>query len=706
MIKRFCESNPNINLCHFVVVRFLSVNMLRNRENSVLVVAVLLISSFLFIQWSGPIDNSRGSSVKLPSSSNQNGDSRTSLSLTDERLNALSKQVEELKDRLHRTEISSRNDVDKAESSSKSLSTETQNAQDAKPFVSATATPSSNSGAGPSDNDGFVKIVDGHSGLSVRLPWIPRRSLAKLAIDVKSNDYATLIVDNWFGNVHDSSLPAKWSLRPEEIELVGRASELPLVRAPRLPTCALLSASGSLSSPLIATNDKFPPFNDMSTLVRTGSDSNGWINSTGSKIVNDVADPHSVVRSLIWHRITFAETSDFIGLDTEDGRNKVYASMTDFSRQRYCSVNGAGLSGDFRPRLACDGKTENPISTQRPYCNRPTAPAAIVSIDCAIVENGAYNEVIIFNVITFDAGGNIVTFNAHMGGVRWAIPSTARVIEYDELGCVGTSVYPTAPGHFFNEILPRLIHMDMVLPTRIPMLWPPGEMPKRMLASFIASGLVSKDRVFVDTVNGASTLYRAKRLYVFTSDYDPGLTPLILTMSQRMFAARLHSWIESEERKRSSLSNAPALDLPFDHGGIVLILRNKGEPRSIVNEDELISSLRSQHPGIFIDAFVPGSPGRSFLECSSRVYGAKVVIGPHGANMNNFVGAKPGTWVVEIGYSDEGSPLPGDYFCQARNLGMRYWLSMADSGSYSSGIIANVPDILRITKMAYNQSIS
>jgi len=678
--------------------------MIRVRENSVLVVAILLISIFLFIQWGGPIDTTRGSTVILPSSSDNN---RPSLSLTDERLNSLSKQVDELRERLHRAEAAnsqfSRTDIDNVANGNQSAPTETQNVPTTKPAVSETASHSSNSGIGPADKNGFVTIVDGHSGPSVRLPWIPQRSLAKLAIDVKSNEYATLIVDNWFGSVHDSSLPIKWSLRPEETELVGRASDEPLARASRLPTCSPLSASGSLTSPLIASNDKFPPFNDLATLVRTGSDSFGWINNTGLQNKNDVADPHSVVRALIWHRITFKETGDFIGLETEEGRNKVYASMTEFSRQRYCAVNGAGLSGDFRPRISCDGKTENPVSTQKPYCNRPTAPAAIVSIDCAIVENGAFADVIVFNVITFDAGGNIVTFNAHMGGVRWAIPSAAHVVEYDELGCVGTSVYPTAPGHFFNEILPRLIHMDMVLPSRVPMLWPPGEMPKRMLASFIASGLVSKERIFVDTIIGASNLYRAKRLYVFTSDYDPGLTPLILSMSQRMFAARMHSWIESEELKRKSAPNSPALDLPFDHGGIVLLLRNKGEARSIVNEDELISALRAHHPGVPIDAFVPGSPGRSFLECSSRVYGAKVVIGPHGANMNNFVGAKPGTWVVEIGYSDGGNSLPGDYFCQARNLGMRYWLSMADSGSYSSGIVVNVPDILSITKMAYGQ---
>ena len=105
--------------------------------------------------------------------------------------------------------------------------------------------------------------------------------------------------------------------------------------------------------------------------------------------------------------------------------------------------------------------------------------------------------------------------------------------------------------------------------------------------------------------------------------------------------------------------------------------------------------------GVPIDAFVPGGAGRSYVECAARVLAARVVIGPHGANLNNFVAQRAGGTIVEIGYADNDNPLPSDYFCQARNLGLRYWLSMADAGSYASGIVANVDDILEITKQAF-----
>ena len=70
--------------------------------------------------------------------------------------------------------------------------------------------------------------------------------------------------------------------------------------------------------------------------------------------------------------------------------------------------------------------------------------------------------------------------------------------------------------------------------------------------------------------------------------------------------------------------------------------------------------------------------------------------------MNNFVAALPGAYIIEIGYNDEGNPVPSDYFCQARNLGLHYWLSISDSGCYGCQVTANIDDILEITKRAYS----
>ena len=281
-----------------------------------------------------------------------------------------------------------------------------------------------------------------------------------------------------------------------------------------------------------------------------------------------------------------------------------------------------------------------------------------------------------------------------MAHPRWALPPQAQVIEYAELACAGTSVYPDAPGHLFNEILPRLIHMDTVLPIHVPLMWPPGGLPARVLASLKETGLISTERVYITPINGGATLHRSKRLYVYASDYNSGHTPLILATSQRVLAERL--------QKLSETTPLPP-DLPsLHHGGIMLLMRNANQARAIVNEAALMAALKNQHPGVLIEAFIPGAPGRSYVESAQRVYGARVVLGPHGANMNNFVAAKAGAWIIEVGYSDKGNPLPSDYFCQARNLGLRYWLSMADSGGYGEGLTVNIDDILEITRRAYS----
>jgi len=435
-------------------------------------------------------------------------------------------------------------------------------------------------------------------------------------------------------------------------------------------------------------------------IIKRGRDDGEFIPNLGAAVAAKVPAPGvspDYVRAIPWHRLYHNDTGSFHGalLRSEQGREMLFASMTAHSRTRYCSTNGGGMNPDFAPETLCDG-TPNPNgpSTRYPYCNRATAPVLIMSLDCAFVDSINHVNVIVWNVITLDAGGAVVTYNGHP---RWELRTGEAVTEYDELACAGTSVYPDAPGHLFNEILPRLIHLDTVLPLHIPLLWPPGALPGKLLADLQAGGLISPDRTFVQQP-GKSMLYRAKRLYVYTSDYGSGHTPLILYTSQRFFAARLH---ERTLRLSATRAATNPKEPSLIHNGIVVFQRDPGASRAVMNQEELIKALAAAHPGVKIETFIPGKPGYSFVEVASIVYGARLVIGPHGANMNNIVGMREGSWVVEIGYSDAGEAMPSDYFCQARNLGLRYWLSMADGGCYGCPINANIPDLLDIAKQAF-----
>lgn len=487
---------------------------------------------------------------------------------------------------------------------------------------------------GALDAQGFATSVDGVEGPKVRSPWIPRRTTASLSLGTADGRSAALVVDNWFGSHHGGGgADVTWSELSLSEPLVGvKAERLGRPRAPPLPLCAPLSPGGGLQGPLVgAAADALPDFPGLAALSQTGADAGGWVASVGTPAVEGVSDPHTVTRALPWHRLAHVEARDFLGLDSPEAAALLYASMTARTRERFCAAGGRGVGIDFLPRQPCDpaAPLKEP-STRYPYCNRGTAPVSIVSIDCAVVENGAYNSVIVLNVISFDAGGTVVSYNNHRPHAhpRWKLPPELPVREeFAELAVAGTSVYPNAPGHFFNEILPRLLHMDTVLPLHIPLMWPPGALPARTLDALRENGLLSEGRRFV-TTNEAPELYRAQRLYLYASDYNAGHTPLILATSQRVLAARLQALVVKKDAALRAAGGAP--EFPLHHGGIVVLLRNPGDSRTVVNGDEMIQRLKQQHPSVPVVAFVPGSSGRSYVEVASIVYGAKVIIGPHG----------------------------------------------------------------------------
>ena len=563
------------------------------------------------------------------------------------------------------------------------------------PPAAQLAAPSSSPAAaaaalGAVDGDGVSYTLGGLRGPGVSQAWVPHRTLAHLDLGV-GGAQAAILVDNWFGYHHSGVEALAWSASAQSLSLLGEAKPWagspPGLRAPPLPQCPPLSPTGRLVLPPDLNVQAFPDY-PSADLIRRGRDSGAFVPSMGAAAGAGASDSPSFVRALPWHRLWHNESSDFPA--ALSGSHMLYASMTPHSRARFCATGGGGLNPDFAPSVLCDG-TPNPAgpSTRYPYCNRATAPVAVMSLDCAFVDSIQHVGVIVWNVLTLDGGGAVVTYNGHP---RWELRGDVPVTLYEELACAGTSVYPEAPGHLFNEILPRLIHLDSVLPVHIPLLWPPGALPGRLLADLQAAGLVSSERTFVPQP-AVPSLFRARRLYVYTSDYGSGHTPLILYTSQRVFAARLHA--------RSAALAAAGGSGSTGGKRIIVLQRAPGQPRAIGNHEALMEALRAAFPGHTVDTFLPGSPGYSFVEVAAMVYDARVVIGPHGANMNNIVGMREGCWVVEVGYSDSGESMPSDYFCQARNLGLRYWLAMADSGSYGGGIVANIPDILDIVKQAF-----
>ena len=491
-----------------------------------------------------------------------------------------------------------------------------------------------------------------------------------------------MIIDNFWHRYHGQLGVANWTNGDSDY-LGSFGFDQPVnERAPPLPVCVGLTADNHLYHPV---QDSVPSFADyrLADIVINGADDD-YLQSLQRGKAPQVEKPFPKLPALLWHRIAFedgVQGRDMLRCSANASEEcpSHYASLTPEGRALFCEKKHL-YSPDLEPRVTCDGGTRLP-ATAYPYCNRETAPSAIVSVDCLISESGYALDDISWNLLSLSAGGRALQYNTHG---RWQLPRGVPVFDYDELGCVGVAVYPSAPGHFFNEILPRLLHMDATLPAHIPMLWPDGKIPASILAAFRDAGILSRTREFVPT--RPPRLHRARRMYVFTSDYDPGHTPLII----RLGHANL----------RAAIRRCVAARAPATHDGIVFLTRGAdGKARSVANQGELLAALAKAFPNKTVDAFEP-TGDLPFLDVAARVYPARVVIGPHGANLNNVVGARPGTTMVEFGYAG-GMGMPSDFFCLGRNLGFRYWLSPSLEGEYGSPMRANIPDVISIIRLAY-----
>ena len=489
-----------------------------------------------------------------------------------------------------------------------------------------------------------------------------------------------MLVDNFWHLYHNPIGPENWTGGDRSL-LGGFGFQFQVGhRAPPLPSCIPLTPEGQLSHPL---QDAVPSFAEYSLgdVVADGGDP-AHLEALRRGEVQGAEALFPRVPALLWHRIMLedgAQGRDMLPCDAVPPRRcrPLFVSMTDQSRARFCQQRSK-YSDDLEPEVSCDGGRRRPPISY-PYCNRETAPVAILSVDCLISESGYNGKVIIWNLVSLSAGGRVLAYN---GAGRWKVPRGVPVSDHDELACAGTAVYPLAPGHFFNAILPRLVHMDATLPEHIPLLWPDGDLPARVLEEFRAAGLISARRAYVPTQS--PRLHRARRMYTYASDYGPGHTPLNIMLGHATLQARI---------LRHVAARAPAM-----HGGVVVLTRGRdGKARSVENQDELLRALAAALPGVAVDAFEPAGH-MPFLEVAARVHPARLVMGPHGANLNNVFAARPGAAVVEFGFAG----MPSEYFCVARNLGLEYWLVPSLAGGQGSRLRVSVPDVVDIARRVFS----
>ena len=317
------------------------------------------------------------------------------------------------------------------------------------------------------------------------------------------------------------------------------------------------------------------------------------------------------------------------------------------SRARLCADLSL-YSSDFE--MLCT----NTSTPSWPYCCALDLPVHIVEVHCAYIESFIGDPNTLWNILI---DGYFVAVNMY-SPIMTTMPPVHS--QYDVIGTVGSVVFPNAPGHFFNEILPALLHLDKILEPAVPLLWPAG-LGERILNEFTQARLLSNRTYIVDK----SPIIFVRRLLLYNTNLGTRQRPYLVAQSQRLLASVVHSYVGPKNRTR------------------IVLLSRRGA-RSLANEAELVKALGP------VDVFEPNGP---FLETAQRVAHAHTIVGPHGANLNNMFGAAENTLVLEIVYRG-GMRHPSDYLCLARNLGLRYALSVATAGGYYDLLTADIDDVV------------
>lgn len=388
-----------------------------------------------------------------------------------------------------------------------------------------------------------------------------------------------------------------------------------------------------------------------------------------------------------------------------------FVNMMAASFDVYCDTNSSvRFRDEFTPERGCANRNKSRLAhpaIRMPWCGDWNASAAIGKIDCGIIENGQSSQWTAWSIYSKYGVISAKDVNNHMSAkkaLRSSLRADAAIKFHDTIATVGYVEYLRAPGHFANEILPRLVFMDKFLPPEIPLLWPDSlnniaNSYESMLREY---GGLSPTRplIRVEMHRSAgqvppSTIV-AKNLYFLTTKARVG-EPLCLWPLQRLLKQTFNGVIaRMNEHERNLSSIVPSK--------IFVLRRGLGKgPRSIQNHDALMKvlcALTDSANNTVVEAFEVGSGHYTLREAALTLSTGRIFIAPHGAGLNNMFFLPDNATVVEIGYLHTGGSFawPSDYLCLARNLGFHYFASLALQGDHDSPLVVNVAEIADIVR--------
>lgn len=369
-------------------------------------------------------------------------------------------------------------------------------------------------------------------------------------------------------------------------------------------------------------------------------------------------------------------------------KNRV--EMTDKALDKFCSVRHI-MRPEFMPERGCQGMRQSYPALHAPWCGDWNATIVVTTTDCGIVEDGQSHKNTIwsiyskFGIISAKDKNNYGKKNGSNFEInlRAKLDDNAQVYYLEEAAVVGYVEYPNAYGHFANEVLPRLLFLDKVLPLRTPLYWPNNFVSNEYYDLLKLKGLVSNRQVLlIDSNNNINKLNRVvKKLFFVTTTSSRGEgfgDPFCSWALQRLTYSTIQSMIPGDTQDKN----------------IIGVLQRKQSSRSIKNHEDLISALSMKFP-LYKVLLLEARTGQ-LLENLKLFSSTFILIAPHGAGLNNMYGLRPNSSVIEVGFTSGDFSWPSDYLCLARNLGLRYFSTFAVSGSYESSLEVDVEDIVDI----------
>jgi Glycosyltransferase 61 len=359
-----------------------------------------------------------------------------------------------------------------------------------------------------------------------------------------------------------------------------------------------------------------------------------------------------------------------------------WPNMQPRDKEKACAREDS-LRPETLPKGGCDGSEGNELINGGPWCNPWHSSVFIGELSCGFMVNSVPHGDMAFMVVA--ASGAVMSHKK----LVVTFPPDAPLQEYESLATPGYTEYADAPGHFANELLGRLLHLDRFLPVEIPMVWPTGSIPETWLSLLREEGLISKERHMVMmSGKGSPAFVRAKRLYFYgTTEHLPA-SPVVLWFTQRMLNSALSSlsWVASAAPVKPS----------------ILILQRPGVgSRSMSNEGDVLNALGFLPAEDFSLPVVRWTATADNLRDTMKaIHGADIILGVHGANLGNIMFAREGSAVVEIGFLQSDFHLPSDYLCLGRNLGLHYWTVFPKSGGYGGQMEVDVEGLVEAVKAA------